>query len=115
MINVWIGGAALLSFLVIRNPYWLLASMAGVGFAWASIVSLPYVLLSDSLPAAKNGTVHGDIQFLHRHSAVGGGERARAAVQVVFGGAPIYALAIGGVSFLISGALVLRVAEPARA
>jgi hypothetical protein len=32
----------------------------------------------------------------------------------VFGGAPIYALAIGGVSFLISGALVLRVAEPAR-
>ena len=30
----------------------------------------------------------------------------------LFGGAPIYALVIGGVSFLISGVLVLRVAEP---
>ena len=34
--------------LVIRDPQWLLLSMVGVGFAWASILSLPYALLSDS-------------------------------------------------------------------
>jgi maltose/moltooligosaccharide transporter len=63
LINVWIGGAALLSFLVIRNPYWLLAPMAGVGVAWASILSLPYVLLSDSLPAQKMGLYMGIFNF----------------------------------------------------
>ena len=44
-----------MSFLVIRDPRWLLVSMVGVGFAWASILSLPYALRSDSLPAAKMG------------------------------------------------------------
>jgi maltose/moltooligosaccharide transporter len=29
--------------------------MLGVGFAWASILSLPYAMLSDNLPAAKMG------------------------------------------------------------
>jgi maltose/moltooligosaccharide transporter len=52
LINLWLGGAGLLSFLLIRDPDWLLASMIGVGFAWASILTLPYAMLSDNLPAA---------------------------------------------------------------
>ena len=36
LINVWLGGAGLLSFLFIRDPQWLLLSMLGVGVAWAS-------------------------------------------------------------------------------
>ena len=55
LINVWLGAAGLLSFLVIRDPQWLLLAMIGVGFAWASILSLPYALLSDNLPAEKLG------------------------------------------------------------
>ena len=46
LINLFIGGIALISFRFIHDPNWLLLSMAGVGFAWASIVSLPYALLS---------------------------------------------------------------------
>src|SRR4029077_18245014 len=42
LVNVWLGAAALLSFLVIRDPNWLLLSMVGMGFAWASVLSLPY-------------------------------------------------------------------------
>jgi maltose/moltooligosaccharide transporter len=112
LINVWIGGAALLSFLVIRNPYWLLLSMAGVGIAWASILSLPYVLLSDSLPADKMGLYMGIFNFFIVIPQLVAASVLGVLLKWLFGGAPIYALAIGGVSFLISGALVLRVAEP---
>jgi maltose/moltooligosaccharide transporter len=112
LINVWIGGLALLSFLVIRNPYWLLASMAGVGIAWASILSVPYVLLSDSLPAKKMGLYMGIFNFFIVIPQLVAASVLGLLLKRLFGGAPIYALAIGGVSFLISGALVLRVAEP---
>jgi maltose/moltooligosaccharide transporter len=114
LINVWIGGAALLSFLVIRNPYWLLASMVGVGIAWASILSLPYVLLSDSLPAQKMGLYMGIFNFFIVIPQLVAASVLGLMLKWLFGGAPIYALAIGGVSLLISGALVLRVAEPKR-
>jgi maltose/moltooligosaccharide transporter len=112
LINVWIGGVALLSFLVVRNPYWLLASMVGVGIAWASILSLPYVLLSDSLPAQKMGLYMGIFNFFIVIPQLVAASALGLLLKWLFGGAPIYALAIGGVSFLISGALVLRVAEP---
>lgn len=112
LINLWIGGAALLSFLVIRDPYWLLASMAGVGIAWASILSVPYVLLSDSLPAKKMGLYMGIFNFFIVIPQLVAASVLGLLLKWLFGGAPIYALAIGGVSFFISGALVLRVAEP---
>src|SRR3546814_4534187 len=63
MINLALGAAGLLSFLFIRDPDWLLLSMVGVGFAWASILSLPYALLSDSLPAEKMGVYMGIFNF----------------------------------------------------
>jgi maltose/moltooligosaccharide transporter len=114
LINVWIGGASLLSFVVIRNPYWLLASMVGVGIAWASILSLPYVLLSDSLPARKMGLYMGIFNFFIVIPQLVAASVLGLLLKWLFGGAPIYALVIGGMSFLLAGVLVLRVAEPAR-
>jgi maltose/moltooligosaccharide transporter len=112
LINLCIGGIALLSFLVIRDPNWLLASMVGVGIAWASILSVPYVLLSDSLPAQKMGLYMGIFNFFIVIPQLVAASVLGLLLKWLFGGAPIYALAIGGVSLLISGALVLRVAEP---
>jgi maltose/moltooligosaccharide transporter len=114
LINVWIGGAALLSFAVVRNPHWLLLSMAGVGIAWASILSLPYVLLSDSVPARKMGLYMGIFNFFIVIPQLVAASVLGLLLKWLFGGAPIGALVMGGVSFFISGALVLRVAEPAR-
>ena len=54
-INLWIGAAGLLSMLAIRNPNWLLVSMIGLGFAWASIIALPYAMLANNLPSRKMG------------------------------------------------------------
>jgi maltose/moltooligosaccharide transporter len=86
--------------------------MVGVGFAWASIVSLPYALLSNHLPAAKMGVYMGIFNFfivipqLLAASVLGFLLRAFAQGQ------PIYALVIGGASLFIAGLAVLRVAEP---
>ncbi|MGA2779964.1 MAG: MFS transporter [Steroidobacteraceae bacterium] len=112
MVNVWLGGAALLSFLVIRDSNWLLASMIGVGFAWASILSLPYALLSDSVPAEKMGLYMGVFNFFIVIPQLVAASVLGVALKLLFAGEPIYALAIGGASFFVAGLLVLRVPEP---
>jgi maltose/moltooligosaccharide transporter len=113
LINVWAGGIGLLSFLVIRNPHLLFASMVGVGFAWASILSLPYALLSDALPAKKMGLYMGVFNFFIVIPQLVAASVLGFLIKNLFNNQPIYALAIGGVSLFIAGLLVLRVPEPA--
>jgi maltose/moltooligosaccharide transporter len=109
LVNLCLGAAGLLSFLVIRDPDWLLASMIGVGFAWASIVSLPYALLSDSVPSRKMGVYMGIFNFFIVIPQLVAASVLGLLLNRVFGGQPIYALAIGGASFLLAGVLSLRV------
>ena len=111
LVNVWLGGVGLLSFLVITDPHWLLLSMVGVGFAWASIVSLPYALLSESLPAQKMGLYMGVFNFFIVIPQLVAATVLGLLLRVLFGGAPMYALALGGVALFVAGVLVLRVPE----
>lgn len=46
-------------FLVIRDPTWLILPMLLVGLAWASILTMPYAILSSALPQAKLGVFMG--------------------------------------------------------
>ncbi|RPE75908.1 MFS transporter [Vulcaniibacterium tengchongense] len=112
LVNVWLGGAGLLSFLLVRDPQWLLLSMLGVGFAWASILSLPYALLSDSVPAEKMGVYMGIFNFFIVIPQLVAASLLGFLLKAFFGGQPIQALAIGGVSLLVAGLCVLRVPEP---
>ena len=112
LVNVWLGAAALLSFLLIRDPHWLLLSMVGMGFAWASVLSLPYALLSDSLPAQKMGLYMGVFNFFIVIPQLVAATVLGFLLRTVFGGAPIHALVLGGASFLVAGLLVLRVPQP---
>jgi maltose/moltooligosaccharide transporter len=57
------GAAGLLSVGVIHQPRLLLVSMAGVGIAWASTVSMPYVILSGAVPAERTGVYMGIFNF----------------------------------------------------
>ena len=115
LLNLAAGGLGLASFAWIRSPEWLLVSMAGVGFASASIQSLPYTLLSDNLPAEKMGVYMGIFNFfivipqLLAASVLGG------LVHVLFGDRPAFGLVLGGASMLIGGLCTLRVAEPGAA
>ncbi|SFN10274.1 MFS transporter [Dokdonella immobilis] len=110
-INLWIGAVALFSFLFIRDPDWLLASMVGIGFAWASILSLPYAMLCDCLPAKKMGVYMGIFNFFIVIPQLLAASVLGVLLKTFFGNEPIYALVLGGASFLIAGLCMLRVPD----
>ncbi|HEX7814205.1 MFS transporter, partial [Dyella sp.] len=112
LINTWLGAAGFVSILLIGNPHWLLASMVGVGFAWASILSLPYALLSDNLPAAKMGIYMGIFNFFIVIPQLLAASVLGLLLKLFFHGQPIYALVLGGISLFIAGLCTLRVREP---
>jgi maltose/moltooligosaccharide transporter len=112
LINVWLGAAGLLAFLVIRDPQLLIVAMIGVGFAWASILSLPYALLSDNLPAEKMGVYMGIFNFFIVIPQLLAASVLGFLLRTFMGNAPVYALAVGGASLFIAGVAVLRVQEP---
>jgi maltose/moltooligosaccharide transporter len=53
------GGVGLLSMYFIQDPYLLLMTMVGVGIAWASILAMPYAILSNAIPPARMGVYMG--------------------------------------------------------
>jgi maltose/moltooligosaccharide transporter len=109
LVNLWLGALSLLSFLFIRDPDWLLLSMLAMGFAWSSVLSLPYAMLSDSVPARKMGLYMGLFNlFIVIPQVVAAGVLG-SVLRAYFGGQPIYALAIGGGCFIVAGLLTLRV------
>jgi maltose/moltooligosaccharide transporter len=113
LVNLWLGGAGLTAFLLVHNPHWLLLPMVGVGFAWASILSLPYALLSDNLPAEKMGVYMGIFNFFIVIPQLLAASVLGVLLRVFFHGQPIYALVLGGVSLFVAGLSVLRVNAPA--
>ena len=111
LINVCLGGAGLISFVFIRDPHWLLLSMVGVGCAWASILSLPYALLSDNLPAAKMGVYMGIFNFFIVIPQLLAASVLGALLKWLFHGQPVYALVLGGASLFVAGLCTLGVRE----
>ena len=103
----------LLSFLFIRDPNWLLLSMLGVGFAWASILSLPYALLSDSRRRDRLGVYMGIFNFFIVIPQLVAASVLGFLLEFSVWRRPGLALVLGGVSFLLSGLLVLRLPRAA--
>ena len=109
MINLGLGALALLSIPWIQDPTWLLVPMVGIGFAWASIVSLPYALLSDALPAHKMGVYMGIFNFFIVIPQLVAASALGFALRAWLGGQPMHVLVLGGCSLLLAGVCVLRV------
>ena len=109
------GGLGLLSVYLIHNQYLLLLSMVGVGIAWASILSMPYAILSTALPPTRMGVYMGVFNFFivipEIIASLGFGPFTR----LVFGEnnpqAPLYVVMMGGASLLLAAALVARVQD----
>ena len=114
LVNLWLGGIGLIGFLFIRDPRWLLLPMLGVGFAWASILSLPYAMLSDNLPAAKMGVYMGIFNFFIVIPQLIAASVLGELLKRFFHGQPVWALVVGGTSLITAGLCTLRVrlAEP---
>lgn len=106
------GGLGLMSIYFISNPTtftleWL--PMIGVGIAWASILSIPYAMLSGSLPASKMGYYMGVFNFFIVIPQLVAASILGFLVSKFFDNQPIYALFVGGVSMILAGLLSLRV------
>jgi maltose/moltooligosaccharide transporter len=57
------GAAAFGGLFVLRDATWLILPMIGIGIAWASILTMPYVMLADALPQNRLGTYMGIFNF----------------------------------------------------
>jgi len=57
------GAVGLISVAFVENKYMLFGCMTGVGIAWASILSMPYAMLSGVLPENKIGVYMGIFNF----------------------------------------------------
>ena len=117
LVHLVLGGLGLLSFWFVRDPAWLIAPMIGVGIAWASILSLPYALLSDVLPSAKMGVYMGIFNFFIVIPQLIAASVLGLVLREFFDGAGIFGLVIGGILMIVAGfatLLVDRAAEPER-
>ena len=109
LVNLSLGAAGLISFAVVPDSKWLIASMVGVGFAWGSILSLPYALLAGSVPSRKMGVYMGIFNFFIVIPQIVSTSALGSVLKHLLDGRPLFVLVTGGVSFLIAGLLALRV------
>ncbi|WP_354328991.1 MFS transporter [Pedobacter sp. CG_S7] len=98
------GGAGLLSIYFISNPDYLIYSMIGVGLAWGSILSMPYAILSSSIPARKMGVYMGIFNFFITMPQIINGFFGGLIVKRFYNGEAIYAIVLAGI-FMILGAI----------
>lgn len=103
------GGLGLISIFFVKDPAMLNYSMVGVGLAWASILSMPYVILSGSIPAGKLGIYMGIFNFFITLPQIVNGVFGGAMVKNLYGNQPIYAIVLAGVLMLCAAVSVLFV------
>lgn len=104
-----LGGLSLISIYFIPSPDKLWIPMIGVGIAWASILSIPYAMLSGSLPSEKMGYYMGVFNFFIVIPQIVAATILGFILNRVLGGETIYILMVGGVAMLVAGLLSLRV------
>ena len=98
-VNLVIGGISLASFYFISDPTLLAVSMVGVGIVWASILTMPYAILSDSLPSDKMGVYMGIFNFFIVIPQIVVGSLMGLVLSILLGNEPIHALLVAGGSF----------------
>ena len=109
LIALSIGGLGLISFYFISEPTLLVIPMVGIGFAWASILSMPYAILTGSLPSRKMGVYMGIFNFFIVIPQILAASILGFLVKNVFAGETIFALVLGGISMIVAGFLTLIV------
>lgn len=108
------GGIGLCSIYFLGNPQYIIWSMVGVGMAWASILAMPYAILTGSLPQEKMGVYMGIFNFFIVIPQILAASILGFIVKNLFGGESIYALLVGGISLMVAAILVLFVKDVQR-
>jgi len=111
MIALVCGGLGLISVFFITNKFLLFASMAGVGIAWASILSMPYVILSTAVPPLRMGVYMGVFNLFIVIPQIVMSLIVPRIYNNLLGGDPRNAVVLGGISLLIAAATVWGVRD----
>jgi maltose/moltooligosaccharide transporter len=101
---LFLGGLGYLSAYVFNDRYMLLISMVGIGIAWAGILTLPYAILSGSIPAKRMGIYMGLFNLTVVVPQIISGVFGGPILKSFFGGQAIFILVLAGV-IMILGAL----------
>jgi maltose/moltooligosaccharide transporter len=103
------GGVGLISIFFIRDPAMLKYAMVGVGLAWASILAMPYVILSGCIPAGKMGIYMGIFNFFITLPQIVNGLFGGWIVRHIYGNQPVYAIVLAGFCLICAAISVLFV------
>lgn len=109
--GVGLGSLGLTLFGLEFSKMGLILPMVGIGIAWSSILSMPYAMLSNALPAEKMGFYMGVFNFFIVIPQI--------CVNLFFGpfmkhllnGSAIAAVGVGGISLLVAAAFTFWVKE----
>jgi len=111
MISLFVGGISFIAIYFVGNPTMLLLPFVGIGLVWASILAMPYAILTGSLPAHKMGIYMGIFNFFIVIPQIVAASILGFFVKFLFDGQAIFALIAGGISLLIAGVMVLFVKD----
>lgn len=109
MISLVIGGISLISIYYLSDPMHLIFPFIGVGLAWASILAMPYAILTGSLPQKKLGVYMGIFNFFIVIPQILAATILGFITKHLFDGQAILALTLGGVTWLLAAIIVLFV------
>ncbi len=111
LICLVIGGIGLISISWFSDPTWLIVSMGMVGIAWASILSMPYAILSGALPANKMGYYMGVFNFFIVIPQIVAATILGYCTMKLFNANTMSTLVLGGGSMIVAGLLTLWVKD----
>ncbi|MFD2565599.1 MFS transporter [Aquimarina rubra] len=98
-----LGGIGFISMYYVPSPEWLALSFTLVGFAWGSILSMPYAMLSSSVDPKKMGVIMGIFNMFivipQIIAAIGGVNFA----YKLIGEETINAMIVAGISLIVAG------------
>ena len=106
-----IGGLGLISMYLFRDPKLLLVSMSAIGIAWASLLTMPYAILSSAVPHRKMGVYMGIFNLFVVIPQILASASLGLLLRTVFHGQAIYTLVLGGVVMVLAGFAMLLVKD----
>lgn len=105
------GGLSFLSFFIISDYHLLLIPMVGIGFAWGSILAMPYSMLANSIPANKMGMFMGLFNMSITIPQIVNGIFGGLILKYVFNSDPLYSIMMAGILMIFGAISVIFVSD----
>jgi maltose/moltooligosaccharide transporter len=108
------GAVGIISVGFIHNQYLFLLPMVGFGIAWASILAMPYAILSVALPADRMGVYMGIFNLFIVLPQMAASLLLQPVVKYIFGNDPAKVVVMGGFFLALAVLATLRLAQQSK-